>query len=63
VPGKRSLDITIVEVTYVTEEWKKDNECCQACLHLYLLVRPTSIKLGIPLEQKGMITTYFVVIR
>jgi hypothetical protein len=54
MPGKRSLDIAIVKVTYVTEEWKKDNECCQACLHLYLLVRHvTPIKIRISLEQKG----------
>jgi hypothetical protein len=53
VPGKRCLNIAIVKVTYVTEECKKGNECCQACLYHHLLIRHvTSIKIQISIEQR-----------
>ena len=36
VSDKCSVDIAIVKNPYATEEWRKDNEGCQACLTIFI---------------------------
>lgn len=50
---KCSVDIAIVKNPYATEEWRKDNEGCQACLTIFIDQHAITIKTRISLEQKG----------